>query len=292
MKTKILKYYIVIFFIFSLGSCALMQKIFMKKDPEFVVQSVSVQKVSLDGIVFKIESELFNYYSFGLPESILAYNVNINQIKFFDGQTNKFSVKANSSVKIPLTINLRFEDIAKLVSEFYKTDKLLLSVQGKSVFPLNYPGLPKSISVPFSVEKTIPAFLPKIQIQDVSIKLTNYELDKFFLGKSSLNLNLKLIVENTGGSFFKLNQKNFVFQLQGSDIVKTEFLNFSESRKQEIEIKSEIPITNTMQSLYKAVLQKQIDFYLKTDFEFIFENVDFKQFQLPVEYRGEATTLQ
>ncbi len=254
----------------------------MQKDPEFIIHSVKLHDINLSGFILKIDSELVNYYKFGLPESQLKFDVKVNDQLLSKYQSDKFQVASNASVNIPIFLKIHFADLVKIIKNFSTTKEVKLSLIGGVDFSLNIPAMPKNVFVPFKIEKTLPAFAPKITFQTFDVSLKNLKFQDLVLGEPKLNINIKLAVENQGGSPFFLSGKDLAFKLADQNILSLK--NAEEaSRMQVFEIITEIPLTD---SLKKIMNKKEIDYMIKGNFEFNFEGVDFNQFIIPYEQKG------
>ncbi|GIX43026.1 MAG: hypothetical protein KatS3mg129_2759 [Leptospiraceae bacterium] len=288
-----LRIIIIMFLLNTLSYCTILQKIFMQKDPEFKIHEIKLHDVKLSGIILKIDSELINYYKFGLPESQLKFDIKINDQLLSKYQSDKFQIAANSSVHIPIYLQLKFADIAKIVSNFSSQKNIKLSMIGGVDFPLDIPGLPKNVHVPFNVEKSIPAFLPKISIEDLNIQLKNIKFQDFTVGAPKLSINLKLLIENEGGSLFTLSKNDLIFQLGSQKILSIKNLPQEPTRSHIIDISTEISLTDSLKNIYDMLItNKNIDYFIKGDLGFQFEDVDFNQFLIPIDRKGQLILNQ
>jgi len=283
MSIKRLKIFVLFFIIIFNYNCSIFQKIFMQKDPEFIIHSVRLHDINLSGFILKIDSELVNHYKFGLPESQLKFDVKVNDQLLSKYQSDKFQVASNASVNIPIFLKIQFADLIKVIKDFSTTKEVKLSLIGGVDFPLNIPAMPKNVFVPFKIEKTLPAFAPKITFQTFDVSLKNLKFQDLVLGEPKLNINIKLAVENQGGSPFLLSGKDLAFKLADQNILSLKNAAEEASRTQVFEIKTEIPLTDTLK---KIMNKKEIDYIIKGNLEFNFKDVDFNQFVIPYEQKG------
>lgn len=275
-------------FLFSFLNCTILQKIFMKKDPEFKIHSVKLEQVTLNGFIIKLDTELFNYYKFGLPKSKLNFDIKVNENLLTNYSSDEFQVAAESSVLIPIYLNFKYLDIAKVFKEFATSESLKLNLEGAVNFPLNIPGLPEKIFVPFRVERTIPSFIPYVEIEDISIQLENTKFQDLLVGNTKLKLNLKVAVENKGGSNFSLIAKDTYFKLDNQNLINISSRDYQERlKKQNLDFSSEIVLTDTFKSLFQSLTSnKKLQYNFESKLKFQFSNLDLNEFEIPVQYKG------
>lgn len=276
------------FFLFSFLNCTLLQKVFMKKDPEIKVQSIKLEQVTLNGFIVKLDTELFNYYKFGLPKSKLNFDIKINENLLTNYSSDEFQVAAESSVPIPIYLNFKYLDIAKIVKEFATSESLKLNLEGGVNFPLNIPGLPEKIFVPFRVERTIPSFIPNVEIEDIGVQLENTKFQDLLVGNTKLKLNLKVSVENKGGSNFSLIAKDTFFWLENQDLIHISSRDYQEKfKKQTLDFSSELVLTDTFKNLFQSLTSnKKLQYNFESKLKFQFANLDLSEFEIPIQYKG------
>ncbi len=264
----------------------------MKKDPEFVIKSIKLEKVNLEGFTIKFDSELINYYKFGLPKSKLHFDVKINDNLLSKYTSEEFQVASESSVPIPIYLNFKYFDITKVVKEFATSDILKLKLDGGAKFSLNLPAFPKEIYVPFQIEKTIPSFIPSIQIQDMNLELENTKFQDLLVGNTKLKLNLKFLIENKGGSSFKLLTKDTFFKIENQNLISITTKEFDNNAKQQLlDLSSEIFIQENLKNLFMALAGNQkLKYNFESKLRFQFEKVDLNEFEFPIQYQGNLTT--
>lgn len=282
--------YFLLFLIFI--NCSVFQKVFMKKDPEFIIKNVKLKNVNLEGFTVKLDTELINYYKFGLPKSKLNFDIKINENLLTKYTSNEFEVAAESSVAIPIYLDIKYLDIAKIIKEFATSEFLKLNLNGGAKFLLNIPGFPKEISIPFQVEKTIPSFMPSVQIQDMNMELENTKFQDFLVGNTKLKINLKFLIENKGGSSFKLHIKDTFYRLENQNLINIDTKEFENNAKQQVlDLSSEIPIQENIKKVFQALMGNQtLNYNFESKLKFQFEKVDLNEFEFPIKYHGNIST--
>jgi len=276
-------------FLFSIiNDCIIFQKILMEKDPEFKIHQVKLHDIKLSGIILKIDSELINHYKFGLPESQLKFDIKINDLLLSKYQSDKFQVAANSSVRIPIYLQLKFSDIANIIKNFSNTKIIKLNLVGGVDFSIDIPGLPKNVFVPFNVEKTLPAFYPKISLQNFKIELKELKLNQVAFADPKILINLKLLIENEGGALFNFSSKDLTLQLAEQKILNIKNQTDTFTKSHIIEISSEISLKDSLKNIYNTLLtNKNIQYLLKGNLSFNFQDVDFDHYEIPFEKKGD-----
>jgi LEA14-like dessication related protein/cupin superfamily acireductone dioxygenase involved in methionine salvage len=260
----------------------------MEKDPEFKIHQVKLHDIKLSGIILKIDSELINHYKFGLPESQLKFDIKINDLLLSKYQSDKFQVAANSSVRIPIYLQLKFSDIANIIKNFSNTKIIKLNLVGGADFSIDIPGLPKNVFVPFNVEKTLPAFYPKISLQNFKIELKELKLNQVAFADPKILINLKLLIENEGGALFNFSSKDLTLQLAEQKILNIKNQTDTFTKSHIIELSSEISLKDSLKNIYNTILtNKNIQYLLKGNLSFSFQDVDFDHYEIPFEKKGD-----
>ncbi|MFN3604254.1 MAG: hypothetical protein ACK4UJ_06070 [Leptonema sp. (in: bacteria)] len=274
-----------------LSNCSVLQKIFMKKDPEIIIKNIKLQNINLEGFTIFLDTELVNFYKFGLPKSKLNFDVNINDHLLTKYSSNEFQIAAESSVPIPIYLKFKYQDIGKLFKEFSNSEFLKLNLMGGADFDLNIPGFPNKITVPFKVEKRIPSFMPEVQIQNMDIQIENTKFQDFLVGNTKLKLNLKLLIENKGGSSFNLLTKDTSFKLEEKDLLRISTIEINEiGKKQLLDLSTELPVTESLRFLIDSFLSsKPIKYNFESKLNFKFSNVDLNEFEFPIKYHGNLS---
>ncbi|MCS7205983.1 MAG: LEA type 2 family protein [Leptospiraceae bacterium] len=282
---KVYRLWILFLFLFF-SSCLLIQKLFMPKEPEFKIRDVSLYDASLQKFVIKVDTDFINHYRFGLPETKLNFDVKINQQFLSKIESGKFKVAAKSSVNLPLFVEIRYQDLYKTIQTFLNQPKLTLSLDGGTMLHLNVPGLPKQIYVPFTIEKTIPSFVPKVELEDIELQIERVRMDGFPIGIPKMKLIAKLNIQNQGGSKFFLQANNIAFTLADQEIIKFQPIQTTFDTKQMIDLTMELPDPETITKFLK---NPKSSYLLKGNLEFQFADVDISKFNIPIEFRGKVT---
>ncbi|WP_413699526.1 LEA type 2 family protein [Psychromonas sp. KJ10-10] len=156
----------------QISACANLQQEINKfvKQPEVTYQSISVGKVSMEGIELNPTFKIDNNNSFAIPVDVVSYDFTLNNKKLLAGETQAIgSLVANNSKDVTLSIDLTQESIVSLQQLLFKDKKLDYQVKG-SVKAMG-------LVVPF--EKSDTLYVPDISIADVKIinaSLSNLEL--------------------------------------------------------------------------------------------------------------------
>lgn len=284
---KLKNFIIILITLLFFSYCSIFQKIFMKSDPEFKIHSMNLESVNFNEMVFKIDTELMNHYQFGLPESELLFDIKVNDKLLSNYKSAKFQIAANSSVNIPIYLKLKFVDIINILQNLQNEKFIKLKLDGGVNFPLNIPALPKNVFVPFRLEKTLPAFAPKISISKINFQLQNTSFQDMLLGNTKLKIDLQIQTENQGGIPFQLKTDNLKMALNQIDVINVNNELLNPDKKQNLNISSEVELGDSLKVLLNTIKANQpLQYELQGDLKFLFEKTDFNEYKIPLLQKG------
>lgn len=278
----------------SFSACALLQKAAKAANPEIVVKDITIKELTLDGVGFHINAELKNNLPVPLPATSLKVDVLVNDKKLTALTTAPVSVGASTSAPLPFDVVIRYADLGGVVKSMADIPSWKLGLKGSMEFHVDLPALPPKINVPFSVEKTVPAFLPEISVDSVQLRhpdLTSM-LGNLFTKEIKLGLDLAITVKNRGGARFSVRQMNYSMNIEGRELFQGNTTGASTSadgRSTSVKTSTEISVQESLQSIVKALQKKSIPYQLKGSLGLDFPGVDFKQYQLPLNKDGQIT---
>jgi LEA14-like dessication related protein len=165
----IMKNIIPFFTVILLFSCASFD---INKRPTAKVTDQQIESISIRDINLLFDVEIANPYPIGFKLSDVEFVFFVEGKQFFKTNTGKgLSIKANGKETSPFRVNLKYEDIFKIVKDYANKDYLDCKIDIKVLIPLpGIPGLPKDFTVRSSVSKKLPAIKPAISVDNFKIK--------------------------------------------------------------------------------------------------------------------------
>lgn len=221
------------------GSCSILQALFDPNGPQFRIAGFSIEDISLEGMVVRLDAELDNPYPVGLPASRLNLDININQNHLTKLNTDPISVKANSVAQFPIRPNLEFSKLKELFQNLSSVEQYTMGLRGTADFDVKLANLPSQVSVPLSMEQAVPAFFPDVSIENFDLSLSD------LLGGSdaALATAFDLKVKNQAAAKFLVKGLNYSLELSGNSFLSGESV---EARKEGeisvVRVDSKVPL--------------------------------------------------
>ncbi len=302
MKQLFIKTLNLIFLIFFISNCALLQQ-FLNGDtkPTFSLKGVDITKITLENISLKVLANVRNPYPVALPKSILDMNVFIegNKLAKFS-QIDLGKIEANSSKDLPVDVILKYTDLADIYKKV--PGKELLAVKFDGVLNIPIPEAyqiagKKTFEFPFSQDKQIPAVLPTIDIRNfkivkpeptqvisgvkdgVSAAAMSY-LDGLLGGKKTnigsaaqaglSNVDIDVATEfeialaNKAAAALKFSDLKYDLELNGEKFLSGVPVNIINSGKESIvKVKTSFPLKSVSSGIADAIRKRSSDFKLQ-----------------------------
>jgi LEA14-like dessication related protein len=140
-------------------------------EPKAELKRFEVAGLSLRDITFLFEVDVKNPYPVSLPIDGMGFDFSVEGAKVFSAASvGGFSVPASGSKSNAFTVTLTYEDVIRVVREYTSKEYLRTVIDGRLSIPLpNLPGLPKSYTFDWSLQKMIPAIKPRIAVRDFKV---------------------------------------------------------------------------------------------------------------------------
>ena len=143
-------------------------------EPKAELKRFEVAAMSLRDITFLFEVAVKNPYPVSLPFDGMTLGFSVEGAKVFNAASvGGFIVPASGSKSNAFTVTLDYADVMKAVREYTSKDYVRTVIDGTLSIPLprlaNLPGLPKSYTVDWSLQKLIPAIKPRIAVRDFKV---------------------------------------------------------------------------------------------------------------------------
>jgi LEA14-like dessication related protein len=139
--------------------------------PSAELKRFEVAGLSLRDVTFLFEVAVKNPYPLALPFDGMTLGFSVEGAKVFTASSQGgFTVPANGSKSNAFTVTLVYADVIRAVKEYTSKEYLRTVIDGTLSIPLpRLPGLPKSLSFTWSLEKEIPAIKPRIAVLDFKV---------------------------------------------------------------------------------------------------------------------------
>lgn len=232
----------------QISACANLQQEINKfvKQPEVTYQSISVGKVSMQGIELNPTFKIDNNNSFAIPVDVVSYDFTLNDKKMFAGETQAIgSLAANNSKDVTLSIDLTQETLASFQQLLVKDKKLDYQVKG-SVKAMG-------LVVPF--EKSDTLYVPDISVADV--KVVNASL-------SDLQLLLSIDVDNQNNFSLPLETLNYSVSTGGQFLFDGALNNQQISQgKNNIQLPLSIKLDTIFTSVFSILANPELPLHIE-----------------------------
>ena len=131
-----------------------------------------IESISLRDINFIFDVEVYNPYPVGLKLDGVEFVFFVENNQFFKTSTSKgLKISAKSRKMNQFRVNIKYEDIIKIVKAYSKKDYLNCKIDMAVLIPLpDLPGLPENIRFDYSVKTEIPAIKPTVNVANFKIK--------------------------------------------------------------------------------------------------------------------------
>ncbi|MGO8693849.1 MAG: LEA type 2 family protein [Rectinemataceae bacterium] len=159
---------------FDLPKAISLPKLSELPKPSAELTRFQLDSLSLRDVTFLFEVTVKNPYPIPLQVSGMNLVFSVEGNKALElASEGGFSVPANGSKSNSFTAKLRFEDLFKIVKDYASKDWLSTKIDGTLVIPIpdvpGMPGLPKSVSFSYELQKRIPALKPRVAISDFEV---------------------------------------------------------------------------------------------------------------------------
>lgn len=297
---------ILLFLLTQILGCGIFQKIQSKvPKPDFKIESIQLQEVSLTGLQFQLISILQNPYNTSLPYSKLDGDLLINGRNLTKLSSDLGAIGAKSTKKVPLDINIRYTDLLKLFRTPLNSDTLSMQFKGNVKLPVpeNQQALLgiQEFQIPVDIERLIPNFQPDVTISNFSVDLPNLQdlaisatsnVLGGILGSSrnteqpSINAQFDLLFSNQSPASFIINQLNFNMNLEGVSFLKLSPSQIIQDKNTNlVKIQAKIPITNETKSLVSILQKREAKFELIGNSKIEFPGIE----KIPAEFKYNKT---
>ncbi|MCB1171315.1 MAG: hypothetical protein KDK25_13305 [Leptospiraceae bacterium] len=207
------------------GSCSLLQALFDPSGPKFRIAGISIEDISLDGLVIKLDAELDNPYPVGLPQSTLNLVVDVNQNELTKINTDPITVRANSTAHFPIRLDLQFSRLKALFQNISTVKDYTLGFNGAADFDVKLASVPSKVSVPLHLQQKVPAFVPDVEIANFDFSGP----DLLSADAASLAAAFDLKIKNEAAAEFLVKGLNYSMELSGNSFLSGESV---ETRKE------------------------------------------------------------
>lgn len=201
-------------------------------EPEITYKSLSVGKMSSDGIELIPVFEVKNKNAFSIPIDTINYELSLKELTMLNGAINNIGTLAgNSSKDIPISFLLNKEVFAAFKELLINNEKLDFTIKGQAKV--------MGFAIPF--EKSATFYRPQISIGKLDIGQANFQQIQ---GTVSIKIN------NPNAFTLPLDKFGYQVATDGKSIIKGEILS-TELKQGLNEI--QIPLTIKPSELFSSV---------------------------------------
>jgi LEA14-like dessication related protein len=139
--------------------------------PSAEITRFQVEAISLRDVTFLFDLTVKNPYPLKIAFDGVTLDFAVEGTKVFTAASEGgFSVRAKSEKTNTFTVTLAYDAIIRLVKDYISKEWLHTVINGTLVIPLpRMPGLPKSVTFRYELEKKIPAIKPKVEVVNFAV---------------------------------------------------------------------------------------------------------------------------
>ncbi len=191
--------------VLSLNSDALelikkLQEIEVPK-PAAKIVKFDIGSISLSDINFLFDVAVTNPYPVKLTFSTLKATFSVENKQFFKTQTDALKIKAKGTETTRLFVNVKYEDMAKIVKNYMDKDSLECVIDVVIILPLPEfaKSVAKDITFKYQVKANVPTIKPEISIANFTvIKPTKKQIEDTLKRSAKKNLNADAVQKMFG----------------------------------------------------------------------------------------------
>ncbi|HOP64939.1 MAG TPA: hypothetical protein PK906_16290 [Spirochaetota bacterium] len=139
--------------------------------PTAKIVRFDIDSISLKDITLLFDIEINNPYPVKLKLSTVKAAFFVENKQFFKTQTDKLKIKARGKATTRLFVNIKYEDMAKIVKDYNKKDSLECVIDMVIVLPLpkSVHKMAKDVTFKFKLKKEVPTIKPEINIANFKV---------------------------------------------------------------------------------------------------------------------------
>jgi len=139
--------------------------------PTAVLKRFEIESISLREALFRFDIAVTNPYPLDINLEAVRLKFSVEKKQVFQTSTSQgFAVPARGEKVNSFKVNLKFDDIIAVVKDYAKKDWLAAVIDTAVVIPLpELPGLPKSVTLDFTLEAKLPAVKPAVAIRNFKV---------------------------------------------------------------------------------------------------------------------------
>lgn len=159
----------------ALSTCATLDPNLLKKKPTASLEKLDIHEISFQDITLKFDIKVHNPYPLAIKLAGVHLNFTVENQKFLETQSAQgLHLPANGSKINSFLVSLRYADLARVVKAYQAKDYLNTQIDGKIAIALpriGVKGFPTEVTVPFRIQKQIPAIKPVVSIRNFRVEM-------------------------------------------------------------------------------------------------------------------------
>lgn len=174
MKKKLLPV-ILIITASMLIQCTSFDPSMFKKKPTARIASVEIESITLQDITFLFDVAIDNPYPVTIRLAGVSFDFLVENDRVFSSKTGReIRVERQSSSTTPLSVTITYRELARAVKNYTRRDYINCTIKGDilvKVPSLGIPGVPPSLTFPYSVKKKMPALKPNLSLANFKLHM-------------------------------------------------------------------------------------------------------------------------
>ena len=140
--------------------------------PSAAIRKFDIDSISLRDITFLFDIEISNPYPLKLKLDAVDFTFYVEKNQFFKTSTSQgLSIKALGKKTNQLKVNIKYEDIMRILKAYGEKDYLDCQIRVAIAIPLpDFPALPERIILNYDLATRIPAIKPNVNVANFVIK--------------------------------------------------------------------------------------------------------------------------
>jgi LEA14-like dessication related protein len=143
------------------------------KKPKVTIENSDIESITLTDMTMKFDIGIQNPYPIALSVSAINIDFMMENNQLLKTSAPKgLKIKASGKETTSFNVNIRYEDMIKIVKDYMEKDYLDCVVNVEVIIPMpDIPGLDKNFSYQYALKKKLPALKPSFDVADFKVEL-------------------------------------------------------------------------------------------------------------------------
>ncbi|MCB1305623.1 MAG: hypothetical protein KDK37_15150, partial [Leptospiraceae bacterium] len=190
------------------------------------------------------------------------------------------------STAIPVKFELQFAKLKTFFQNVSSVTDYTLGLRGSADFPIKLGSMPTKVSVPLSMEKKLPAFIPDVSLENVDFSAPSL-LDG---ADAALSAAFDLRIENQAAADFLVNGLNYSMDLGGSSFLQGKSLQTSrDGNASVVRVDSSLPILGAGRAFLSLFKSGGSNYRIRGDSDVAFPGSDLEKTDFQFDKSGKLS---